>query len=161
MKRALCAWMLVVVSACGVAGPVATDEDSSELVSADSLAPATISTGVTAEDAPLLEAARTGDPEIMARAISALAACHGNVTCPGFGSCAGWSGNASCGSRQCTQFCGPRCPSSDPLCDRPVASTQPTEAFRVCFNSAGAQCIEWRRGLNTSPRCGDPICSDF
>lgn len=138
-----------------------TDDVSSELFGAGSLEPATISTGVTPEDAPLLAAAATGDPEIMAQAVTTTAACHGTVSCPGFTACTGFSATAACGSRECTQFCGPRCPSSDPLCDRPIASTQPTESFRVCFNSVGAQCIEWRRGLNINPRCGDPLCSDF
>jgi len=143
--------------------PSAKAEDST-VVPFDEPAPvARISTGTTDEDAALLTAAATGDPDVMAAAIASAsaAACHGAVTCPGFGSCGTWSSTSECGDRQCNATCGKCLPAGDPLCEFPIASTQPTERFRACFNSSGASCIEWGRGASTGSRCRDPLCNDI
>jgi hypothetical protein len=146
----------------GNADPVSEADESRVVLFEEPVANAIVSTGSTLEDAPLLRAAETGDPEIMAAALATpglAAACHGRVTCPAFGSCSAWSAASDCGDRQCNATCGICLPRGDPNCEFPFASTQPSESFRVCFNSAGASCVEWASGPSRNPKCRDAICN--
>lgn len=103
----------------------------------------------------MLAAAISGDPFQMAGAIGTMAACHGTTTCDAsYASCTAWSANINCGSEFCGGVCGPKCPSSDPLCDRPQAVLQPRERYRVCFNGAGAQCTQWQALSALAVSCG-------
>lgn len=103
----------------------------------------------------MLAAALTGDPFRMAGAIGTMAACHGTTTCDAsYAVCTAWSAAMNCGTEYCGGVCGPKCPSSDPLCERPQAVLQPRERYRVCFNSSGGQCTQWQAQLPTSVSCG-------
>jgi hypothetical protein len=150
----------VFANLAGCVGAVNGSEDiSHESDTEQGVALTMTSTGVTSEDAALVMAAATGDPDLMAQAIGTSAACHGRVTCSGLVVCGVWSASAACGSRTCVGECGPRCPSHDPTCLRPGLSGLRTEQFRACHDSTGQVCIEWREGTPTSTRCGDPMCT--
>jgi hypothetical protein len=88
--------------------------------------------------------------------------CNGSSTCPAEnGSCAGWSSYSECGEPTCTYrhcwYCfdeaegqasspngyGTQAP---PDCVRiPAAFDQPTERYRVCFDSGGNSCVEFQQ----------------
>jgi len=141
MKRSIWMCALAFVAACAVpSSETASDEASSSEQLAP--APAGVSTGPTAEDAALIAAAATGNPDLMARAAAATAAaCHGVVTCPGFQSCGTWSTAAACGSRFCVGQCGKTC--TDPDCVPRFRLDQLFESFRVCTDANLNQCVEW------------------
>ena len=147
MKKLSWLCLVVCISACGISSPVEpSGESSTEKVSA--------SEGT--EEAALLAAAATGDSEIMAATAAATAAaCHGTVTCSGYGSCGTWSSASDCGEPYCV-VCGKACDLSDPFCERPLATATRTERYRVCFNSVGASCIEWSSGSRTIPGADRP-----
>ncbi len=74
-------------------------------------------------------------------------ACHGTVSCqPNYPSCAGWSGYADCGDPQCGiyRWCGD---CGDPFGCWDLATRQPRERFRVCFDQFGNSCTEWQGTL--------------
>lgn len=103
----------------------------------------------------MLAAALTNDPFRMAGAIGTMAACHGTTTCDAsYGSCSAWSAAANCGTEFCGGVCGPKCPSSDPFCERPQAVLQPRERYRVCFDGLGGQCTQWQALSATAVSCG-------
>jgi hypothetical protein len=176
MKSAF-GWMcaLIFATGCAVSKPaggngdlVSELDDDSRVVPFEEPAPvATVSRALTEEDARLLRAAETGDPEVIAAAIAAMAtpgvtaACHGVVSSPGPSSCAEWSGLVECGDRQCNASCGVCLPRGDPNCEFPIASTQPTERFRRCTPIMGDDFLEWGPGPSTGSKCRDPICREL
>lgn len=93
-------------------------------------------------DAPtpaMLKAALAEDPEAMREAAAALGTCHTSTTCPGYGSCTGWSTPG-----YCSDTCSARCCHDGPSCNEPdIGGRVYKESFRVCFNAAGASCTEW------------------
>jgi hypothetical protein len=83
------------------------------------------------------------------------AACHGTVSCqPNYPSCASWSGYSDCGDPQCGiyRWCGD---CGDPWGCWDLATRQPQERFRVCFNEFGQSCTEWQ-GTLVLTACGCP-----
>jgi hypothetical protein len=103
----------------------------------------------------MLQAALSGDPVAMRDAAASLSTCHAPTTCTGYGSCSGWSAysfcNATCGPLQC--ICNPH---ADPTCDGTfdiLRGRNYFESYRVCFNSAGQSCTEWRQSISTYCGC--------
>jgi len=147
-------WMCLVVgmAACGISTPVESSEESSST--------GEVSASEGSEEAALIAAAATGDPEIMAgAAVMTAASCHGTVTCSGYGSCGTWSSASDCGDQYCVP-CGKACDPLDEYCERPHSFATRTERYRVCFNSAGASCIEWSSSTRNIPfTCGS--CNPF
>ena len=153
-------WVCLIVLIAGTVACAVTSEDPSE----DPEAQASIDLA-SAEDVALHMAAATGDPQIMADTASAFAAaCHGNVTCSGFGSCANWSAHTACGNPYCgTYICfvPPSCPPTGP-CLAKLRTKQVFEQYRVCSNPQGATCTEWRGTGERDIGCGTNGCTiDF
>lgn len=146
----LCAFMLI--AACAVV------DDRDEPESADPSADISgdVDEGPSAQDDAFLAALATGDiTQIQAAAVAAsAAACHGTTTCTGLPINPNFQ-LVDCGPTFCgSTFCGPRCPSSDPQCDRPIAIRQGREQFRVWRTNDGGTCVEYRPALGVNVGCG-------
>ena len=103
----------------------------------------------------MLQAALAGDPDLMRDAVVALGTCHAASTCPGYGSCGGWSSNSFCNAT-----CGPMVclckPWIDPECEYDpefLRGRDYYESYRVCFNSVGQSCTEWKQTISTYCGC--------
>jgi hypothetical protein len=83
----------------------------------------------------------------------AKAACHGNVSCqPAYPSCGSWSSYSDCGDPLCGiyRWCGD---CGDIFGCWDLATRQPRERFRVCYNQYGQSCTEWETA-NFLVACG-------
>jgi hypothetical protein len=117
--------------ACSLSRPPLTAEQEAALT-----APAT--PAIEEPTPAMLQAALSGDPETMREAITNVGSCHTATTCPGFGSCSGWSAFSFCGDT-CTKRC-----CHDSRCFEPdIGGNVFNEQYRVCFDAAGASCTEW------------------
>lgn len=113
---------------------------------------------VIAPTPEMLDAALFGDPADMAAAIP-LSGCQAPSTCPSqYGSCSGWSGWSQC-SFACNSNpwcgCGPEHPDEPPCEPNPYETSAlvGSNSFRVCFNSQGQSCTEWKRGFSSYCGC--------
>ena len=112
-----------------------TQEDVSELA----VAPVRLIAPTQAQ----LEAALSGDQAAMARAITNDTCIAASSCPPEFGSCANWSGPS-----ECDFGCGGICKcifTPDGNCEPEIRGHSTTNAFRVCFDSSGNSCTEWRK----------------
>jgi hypothetical protein len=101
----------------------------------------------------LLQAALSGDPDVMRSAVTAQGACQAASTCPSqFASCSGWSPRSECDSSCGPGFC--RCrPDDDSCVPGDLRGRVTFNAFRVCFDSAGHSCTEWQQSFFTFCGC--------
>jgi hypothetical protein len=175
MKRRICLCVFALVSACQVMSETDSGEDleptaGDEIEEGDGVPRGTYPSEPdevqpsaegalrepTPEDDAFLAALATGDlGEIQNAAILASAAgCHGDTVCTGvpitedfqFIEC----GPTFCGST----FCGPKCPRSDPFCDRPIHIRQRTEKFRVWRVDEDTTCVEYHPAFSSVVGCG-------
>jgi hypothetical protein len=131
---------LAFVAACNP-GPAGTP--ATAVIEPDEVAPAP-EVRLIVPTADMVAAARTGDPALMAKAALATGTCQAPSTCPSeFGACTGFSAASECDFSCGTPLC--RCPRFEPDCVPTPRGKTTLESFRVCFNPAGDQCVEWRQ----------------
>jgi len=134
-------------AACSVPPPTPSPETQIDV--AELAIPPTV-VRLVAPTPAQLDAALSGDPKAMARAIT-NDVCVAPSTCPAeFGSCAGWSGSSEC-DFQCGGICKCiRTPDGD--CEPDIRGRITSNSYRVCFDAGGNPCTEWRQ--TTSFFCG-------
>jgi hypothetical protein len=99
----------------------------------------------------MVAAALSGDPKVMASAIT-VNACQSSTTCPPeFGACTNWSA-----SEECAFSCGSLCrciftPEGD--CEPEVRGRSTFNSFRICFDPSGNGCTQWRQTISTFCGC--------
>lgn len=122
------------VGACTVAQSGARDETQGGAVD-EIISPST--EALIRPTPAMLAAARSGDPDAMANAITPNS-CVAPSTCPAeFGSCGTWS---------TPSFCDTVCLSSICSGGEGVRGELIKNSFRVCFDSTGTNsCTEWRQ----------------
>jgi hypothetical protein len=123
------------------AGMLATDEEVRPLAASAVVVP-------TAE---LHQAALSGNPETMADAAAALVGCPAPTTCPGYSNCSAWSAYADCNATCGFPLCDPLGPATNSII-RDHTLTERAKSYRICTNSMGQSCTEWK--VATASTCG-------
>jgi hypothetical protein len=106
--------------------------------------------------ADMLEAALTGDPEVMRQAVAATTAssCVAASTCPSqFASCTNFSSPSLCSSTCGESFCFCR---PIRLCEGEPPEPRQVDifnSFRICFDPAGNSCTEWQQTISSFCGC--------
>jgi hypothetical protein len=96
----------------------------------------------------MLQAALSNNREAMSKAVVAAAACTGNVTCPGYGSCTVWSAPVYCDT-----VCSSRVCSHVPGEPAEVFGSDIYDSYRICFNPQQQACTEWNESVHTFCGC--------
>jgi hypothetical protein len=148
---AVCLIVACGLGACTQEPLEPSTEEAKTLTTDEEVRPPAVESFVAATP-EMRQAALSGDPAAMADAAAALIGCPAPTTCTGYSNCSTWSAPSDCEA-----ICGwPYCDPIDPVISSVIRDhtlTERVKSYRVCSNSMGQSCTEWKVTSFTSCGC--------